>query len=343
MPYQMTTKNKKKINPAKKEPAPKLLCKSAKEIAEKALADYDGSTRSSFEMIIDFLRAEPGAASPLPNSKGKPDLAVNTENYIRIQAGKFAGDRELRAPKKPETISDPVVSHVMHYFFEVEITGLERIAVEHKIAMAAENIVGVLLERYLAQFLEPLGWAWCSGSIIQAVDFVKAPATSDDLWDMLQVKNRSNSENSSSKKIRNETRIKKWHRTDAGTGQTKWDDLKRDCLSERQRPDPQDKKLTEEGFRQYVIEQCRLMREKRQAEDAEYEPIKTAVRQLALEKIRFKAADLASEVSKTYKSCDVGLVHKALRELGLEKIKLREEAAGIVKLKKTARVRKTFG
>jgi hypothetical protein len=41
----------------------------------------------------------------------------------------------------------------------------------------------------------------------------------------LQVKNRSNSENSSSSSIRKGTAIKKWFRIEALTGKTHWDKL----------------------------------------------------------------------------------------------------------------------
>jgi hypothetical protein len=42
---------------------------------------------------------------------------------------------------------------------------------------------------------------------------------------LYQIKNRSNSENSSSSAIRDGTNIKKWFRIDARTGRTYWDDL----------------------------------------------------------------------------------------------------------------------
>jgi hypothetical protein len=79
--------------------------------------------------------------------------------------------------------------------------------------MGAENLVGDLLERYLASVLEPHGWIWCSGAMVKAVDFILPPSTSGGAWRMLQVKNRDNSENSSSSAIRAGTEIEKWHRT----------------------------------------------------------------------------------------------------------------------------------
>lgn len=73
--------------------------------------------------------------------------------------------------------------------------------------MASENIVGDLLERYLAEKLEPCGWIWCSGTSVKAVDFIHYDNEKDE-WGLLQVKNRDNTENSSSSKIRDNTPIK---------------------------------------------------------------------------------------------------------------------------------------
>ena len=51
--------------------------------------------------------------------------------------------------------------------------------------MAAENNIGLLLERFIASVLEPIGWIWCSGSAVRAVDFIE-PNTGI----LLQIKNR---------------------------------------------------------------------------------------------------------------------------------------------------------
>jgi hypothetical protein len=85
--------------------------------------------------------------------------------------------------------------------------------------MAAENILGLLLEEYLAEKLLPYGWYCCWGETLKSVDFCTQNG------DLLQVKNRSNSENSSSNKIREGTSIIKWHRINASNGTCYWDVL----------------------------------------------------------------------------------------------------------------------
>ena len=110
-------------------------------------------------------------------------------------------------------------------------------------AMGAENFIGWILESYIASEAEPLGWVWCSGAIVRSVDFIR-PMDGGN-WRMLQVKNRSNSENSSSSKVRQGTSIEKWFRIYAYNGKTNWDTF----------PDPELRtKLSEESFRTYIID-----------------------------------------------------------------------------------------
>jgi hypothetical protein len=59
---------------------------------------------------------------------------------------------------------------------------------------------------------------------------------------LLQIKNRSNSENSASASVRAGTIIEKWFRINSMTGQTYWGSL----------PENQDGKCSEEGFYEFV-------------------------------------------------------------------------------------------
>ena len=79
----------------------------------------------------------------------------------------------------------------------------------HYLFMSAENVNGAILEEYLAEVLEPAGWQWCAGSIYRAIDFCYV---TDETIILLQVKNKYNTENSSSSAIRNGTEIQKWNR-----------------------------------------------------------------------------------------------------------------------------------
>lgn len=86
------------------------------------------------------------------------------------------------------------------------------------------------------------GWIWCSGTSVKAVDFIHYDEKNNE-WNLLQVKNRDNTENSSSSKIRDNTTIKKWFRTYSQRDATNWDNFPDEVSS---------KNLNEEDFRAFV-------------------------------------------------------------------------------------------
>ena len=81
-----------------------------------------------------------------------------------------------------------MVSVILTSFFDLPEANIPRIQHEHQLSMAAENLVGELLERYLASVLEPAGWVWCSGSMVKAVDFIKPPDKTTEEWELLQAR-----------------------------------------------------------------------------------------------------------------------------------------------------------
>lgn len=62
--------------------------------------------------------------------------------------------------------------------------------------MCAENYAGNLLERYLDSVLRKNDWCWCCGDFVKAIDFIGKD--DNGKWQALQIKNRDNTENSSS-------------------------------------------------------------------------------------------------------------------------------------------------
>jgi hypothetical protein len=158
------------------------------------------------------------------------------EAYFQRYLKRYFDARETRLIlKEVGTVPDPAVDVILQAF--AGLKNLQKISGHHRKAMAAENLLGELLERYIATRLESHGWVWCAGSSVRAVDFLKK-----DLSIALQVKNRDNSENSSSSAIRFGTDIKKWFRIFARTGKTNWDDF----------PERLDEPLTEEGFYAFI-------------------------------------------------------------------------------------------
>lgn len=159
-----------------------------------------------FKLIMDFLRSHPDMLSGR-NSGTNPNTHAG-EQYLYAKYTNAINSRlELSAPT---TTPDEAVSLILGVNFDYTRDKLECIKIEHQQSMAAENLVGALLERYISSVLEPHGWVWCAGDFVRAVDFIKR---TDDAFVLLQVKNRNNTENSSSSAIRNGTDIQKWFRT----------------------------------------------------------------------------------------------------------------------------------
>ena len=172
-----------------------------------------------FSTIIRFLVANPKKTSALQ----KRSIERGSLEYIHGAADQFIKSRESRTPVPPKTVPDEMVSFILNKWFEVSEEDLQRFKEEHSLSMAAENIIGELLERYLAIQLEEKGWVWASGSLVKDIDFILPyVARGKEKWHQLQVKNRSNSENAAGKSVRKNTTILKWHRTNAYNAGSRW-------------------------------------------------------------------------------------------------------------------------
>jgi SinI restriction endonuclease len=163
-----------------------------------------------------------------------PDLAPSPkkmkgqdpESLAKIWLKKYQKSFECRisqrTSKSPGTIADPIVNTIISTrLTRLTSENLAHIEYAHRLSMSAENILGLLLEEFLAENLIDYGWHCCWGEIVRNVDFCNVNGS------LLQVKNRSNSENSASASVRkNHTDekqvIEKWHRVDAKTGAYKW-------------------------------------------------------------------------------------------------------------------------
>lgn len=213
------------------------------EHINKAAQDNNVTDKSEIERftkVCAFLSLNDNLLSWRGKNKPSPD---SEEGISRLAEKFFAARNKKDWPSEPKTVPDEAVSIVMQVVYDYTTDETQRIKVEHQHSMSAENIVGTLLERYIATVLEPRGWVWCAGDFVKAVDFIKYTEGSDSPWQAVQVKNRSNTENSSSKAIRDGKPIEKWFRTYANTGKDNWDNFPEEEFRSE---------LSEEGFREFV-------------------------------------------------------------------------------------------
>ena len=156
--------------------------------------------------------------------KSRKNRILSDDQCIELWVRKFLNGYNsrisCRESNMPGTIPDDAVSKIIQAGLpSLPAARAKEVIYAHRLAMSAENILGLLLEGFLFEKLEPVGWAMAWGETIESVDFCDRNGT------LLQIKNRSNSENSSSSKVREGKPIQKWYRVNATTGAFEWDNL----------------------------------------------------------------------------------------------------------------------
>lgn len=194
---------------------------------------WDKSIETVFRACLRNAGLAPG------NVRGKtPSEAI--EAWINKYWNGFNGRISKRVSNPSGTIPDPMINTIIgNRLTHLTDKDLENIKYAHRISMSAENILGLLLEEFLAVELKKFGWHCAWGETVKSVDFCHEDNR------LLQVKNRSNSENSSSNKVRVGTKIVKWFRVNANNGTYKWSKL-----NEMHGTDI----FSEQAFRQFVIQ-----------------------------------------------------------------------------------------
>ena len=150
-----------------------------------------------------------------------PTVSVNKEEkdapkeYIKkwveryLQAIKHKPSARVATVKK--AVDDPILKTMIKAEKNFDDKRVDMALDDHNLYMDAENIQGGLLEEYIDTHIAKLGWIWAEGEIIRASDFIKYDSNQNK-YILLQIKNKYNSENSSSSAIRRGTEIKKWYR-----------------------------------------------------------------------------------------------------------------------------------
>ncbi len=192
---------------------------TAKDIAENEGIDWEGGAKFVFSIIASDLERAPG------NIGGKND---NEQDVVKKWLLKYRGGFDGRASKRvsnpPGTVADPIIEKIIGARLDnLTDEDLNKITFAHRLGMSAENILGLILEEYLSENLTENGWHCAWGETVKSVDFVNENGR------LLQIKNRSNSENSSSSAVRDGTEIEKWYRIKADRVEYMWPKLNEIC------------------------------------------------------------------------------------------------------------------
>ena len=216
--------------------------------ARNIAATINKPIEANFKAFLLFAYDNPTIINKMAKvSLANASSAREVKSFLQDYVLKYFNKRDERiALKLVSTKPDMAVDFVLEVFGKHPVHLLDIAMEYHRLSMAAENKVGDLLEHYLTKQLEPHGWFWCSCNIIKGVDFFKPgkPVT------LLQIKNRSNSENSSSSAIRKHleengcpVKIDKWYRINASTGKTYWETLPGNSQLQM---------ASEKGFHEYI-------------------------------------------------------------------------------------------
>lgn len=191
--------------------------KCARELSVELNLDWDADIRFVFSVIANDVARIPG------NVSGKTAELAIKKWLEKIKAG-FDNRPSQRISNLPGTVADPIIETIIKARLgQLSVDDLVKIIFAHRLSMSAENLLGLLLEEYLAIRLREYGWHCAWGETVKLVDFVSEQGV------LLQVKNRSNSENSASGSVRAGTAIVKWHRIEADRIEYRWEELNQIC------------------------------------------------------------------------------------------------------------------
>jgi hypothetical protein len=191
----------------------------AQEIAQDLGVEWTNGICFIFNVIANDLERAPA------NIGGRNDdeSMVIRKWILKYTGGKY-GCASRRISNLPSTVADPLIEEIIGTRLpNLKQVDLEKITYAHRLGMSAENILGLILEEYLAINLSEYGWHCAWGETVKSVDFVHENGS------LLQIKNRSNSENSSSSVVRHGTKIDKWFRIRADRVEYMWNSLNKIC------------------------------------------------------------------------------------------------------------------
>ena len=155
-----------------------------------------------FEVALDQRDRFPGI-----NLQGENNPQLYIEKWVKGYYDAYINPPSRRVSKPKSACTDPAIRIIVQATQGLSEDMAVQGELNHNLFMSAENIQGNLLEEYIASKTRPYGFLWCDGNVLRAVDFCNTDGSL-----LLQVKNKSNTENSSSSNIREGTAIEKWYR-----------------------------------------------------------------------------------------------------------------------------------
>jgi hypothetical protein len=212
-----------------------LNINSSKLIKESFLRRLETSelNQQKINLVFNAILKNPELAPKLRNSN---NIDTYLLKWLRKYTIAFNKRPSISIGNPPSTIQDKAIDQLIKARLpDLSDKEIEKIKFGHRLSMTAENLIGCFLEEYIANILEKDNWACAWGSTVKSTDFVSHNF-------LLQIKNKFNSENSSSSSVRDGTKINKWYRLKSN-GTTNWRKLGKICDTNL---------FSEEGFQNFI-------------------------------------------------------------------------------------------
>ena len=197
------------------------------------------------EYVCKACCRNPDLAPDISKRKGCEELpdSERVKKWVSNFFNSYENRYKRCKMKESMTIPDPALE-----VFLSTVKGKTKMSVRdvlkaHRLAMSSENIIGNMLELFLSEKLSKAGWVVAWGSTISHVDLCSKDGQ------LLQVKNRDNSENSSSKTVRDNHSISFWFRSKSLSGETNWPALHQIIGVKKSAV----KQLNEEEFQKFIV------------------------------------------------------------------------------------------
>lgn len=190
---------------------PQQVFDKIKKIYQSKKNQYSEFDFTDLDIIFEIACSRPDRF-PAVNMQGT--TLCRPEKYIERWIRSYYKAMTTHLPSKKianpkSSCTDPAIKVIVQTTRNLSVSEAEKSESAHNLFMSAENIQGNLLEEYIAGKVKPYGFLWCAGNVLRAIDFCNTDGTI-----LLQIKNKSNTENSSSSSIRDHTGIVKWYRLD---------------------------------------------------------------------------------------------------------------------------------
>ena len=120
-----------------------------------------------FKIILEFEKDNPGSLSYPKKAKYKR-LSAEHKDLLKY---KFKTNR-IKSFSITKTAPDNAVYNFLQNKFNYTDEEIKLVIKYHNAAMGAENIIGHYLEEFINENLSDKDWVWCSGNVLDKIDFI---------------------------------------------------------------------------------------------------------------------------------------------------------------------------